>query len=141
MEADIKKRCVDSRATRYMKSRTDLGKRANRFMTAAPDLGHEIVGDKVFVFDDGYSHWSPMTSRQALRDFAYRIDDTAVINPETDRRARKLGRCRTGQQRFSLGGAPSVRNRLPAGVQICTNCLCNGTAARAFPLSNAKARR
>ncbi|MCS3758692.1 hypothetical protein GGE24_002732 [Bradyrhizobium centrosematis] len=26
-------------------------------MTAAPDLGHEIVGDKVFVFDYGYSHW------------------------------------------------------------------------------------
>jgi hypothetical protein len=58
-----------------------------------------------------------MAFRQALRDFANRIDDTAVINPETDRRARKLVRCRTGgSSALALGGrAFRTKQALPAG--------------------------
>ncbi|MCK1406194.1 hypothetical protein ABIB00_001766 [Bradyrhizobium sp. LB14.3] len=56
-------------------------------MTAAPDLGREIVGDEVFVFDYGYSHWdSNDVAASPCEIFAYPIGDAAVINPDPNRR-------------------------------------------------------
>src|SRR4051794_24803188 len=65
-------------------------------MTAASDLDREIVGDEVFDFDYGYSHWESNDLAASPASLAYRMDDAAVINPEPDCRPHKLVRCRTG---------------------------------------------